>query len=399
MARLSETRSKAYQNAVEQVPAAKHARAQAGAAAARGQTLRFENHRRPFTMLAKLPAKQRKQLQLLATNNDAGAIAKLVDNDDWNSMELVDVVDIVSGATTHELYLWPYGSGRLYAHDSTTAVASIIQHAYEATPGDLPLRTALAAAYATAKPKLRELVDFRLDWQPPASAPGVAEYRVALKKMVAMLDRSHEGIRRFAEFSAKQRAAIRDVVTSMPDDEGGGWYFTQFGIPAKVAMRRWAGLEAGGVFETPAGKWPVWKWLVAALHDQVTPATAIAAITKVLDAAHVMKLCTATSIDDDYEVFGDHGGHRHGEIRASAHALNALRLLGGLLDASGDDAAVTLAKRTLVPADPGRSRTLAKQLDDLDIQKEERWKFLEEGGQVLSGAIADFQPVMDEVDA
>ncbi len=346
--------SSGYRDAVDQVPAAVRARAEAGAAAGRGQPLRFENHRRPFARLAKLSAKQRAQLQLLATNNDAGKIAKLVDNDDWNPMELVDVVDTRSGVITYQLYLWPYGSGRLYAHDSTTAVASIIQHTYQATPGDLALRTALAAAYARAKPKLRELVDFRLDWEPVAPAPNEADYLANRRKMVDLLDGSDEGIRQFADFTAKERATIRDVVASMPENETGGWHFTQFGIPNKVAMRRWAGLEPGGVFETPAGKWPVWKWLVAALHDQVTPAAAIAAITKVLDAMQVMALCTATSIDDDYALFADHGGHRHGEIRASAHALRTLRLLGGLLDASGDTAAVNLAKRTLAPADrPG----------------------------------------------
>ena len=84
------------------------------------------------------------------------------------------------------------------------------------------------------------------------------------------------------------------------------------------------------------------------------------------------------------------------EIHAAGEKLRFV--IGITTDKSSVKSAVATIRAT-ADALAGRSRTLAKQLDDLDIQKEERWKFLEEGGQVLSGAIADFQPVMDEVDA
>ncbi|CAN5854307.1 hypothetical protein BH11MYX3_BH11MYX3_10570 [soil metagenome] len=298
--------------------------------------LELTSHRKPFTMLPKLPVAQRKQLQRLATDNDAGTIDKLVGDDDWNPMELIDVVDVASGKVTHQLYLWPGGSGRIFENNTTTVTASIIQHGYELQPGDLAFRTALAAA----KPRLVDQIDFRLDEE---AAPDTAAYDAARKRMWAALSVSNEGMKCFEAFSAKQRGLIREFIETLPADADPG--LTQFGLPPAATLPRWASLAPGGVAEKRAAKWPVWKWLTAALHDQAKPAAAIAAITKLLSPAEISDLCLAIATTEDYQLFRDNKCGRYGETHASAHGLAALRLLGSLLDASGDDAAIAFARR------------------------------------------------------
>lgn len=170
------TPASAYRAAVEQVPAAARARVEAADAAARwGAPLRFANLRRPFAMLAELAKPQREQLRKLATQNGYRhrSLEQLASDPDWSPMELVDVVEVATGKITHQLYAWPYGAGALFEADTRNEVASIVQHSYPLSMGDLPLRRALAAAYALADPPLSELFEFRLDEEaaPPPPPP------------------------------------------------------------------------------------------------------------------------------------------------------------------------------------------------------------------------------------
>jgi hypothetical protein len=143
--------------------------------------LELVNHRRPFELLAKLPAAQKKQLAFLTKKNRAGTPEDCVDDEDWASMELVDVRDQVTKTITHQLYAWPYGSAALFPNDSAEQAAAIIQHAYQMSEGDLELRCALAAAYAAAP--IGDGIDFRLDevWKKPVEAPPV-------EKKIGLLD-------------------------------------------------------------------------------------------------------------------------------------------------------------------------------------------------------------------
>ena len=328
VALLRGSAASAYREAVEQVPAAAKARADAARAAKSGATLRFANHRRPFEMLAKLPAAQKKQLQLLATNNEAGKIARLVSDEDWNPMELVDVVDIASGKTTHQFYVWPYGCGSLFAAGTTNQVATIIQHAYQLSDGDLPLRTALAAAYAQAEPKLAELVDFRLDEE----AKPLADYDAGLKLLTKALDH-RDRIRPWADLTKEQQALIRSVLGTRTSDAYG---ISHFGIPTLPGLRRWMELEPPGPMEK------VYDALVEGIAE---PTKAVRSIVKTLPPEEISDVCVQIAQHDDYHLFTYSCTYTTGESHANAHVVRVIRLLAELIDASGDDRAVAFAKR------------------------------------------------------
>jgi hypothetical protein len=336
------TAAEAYRAAVDEVPAAARARAEAAEAAKTDGTLRFANPRRPFAMLDRLPAAQKKQLKQLATQNLAGKLEKLVDDPDWNPMELVDVLDVATGDVTHQLYLWPYGAGEIFEHDTTTSTARIVQHDYQVTPGDLPFRKALAAAYANASPPPSEVVDFRLDHDPPPVQGSEKDRVAAMKQLGKSLPHYPSGAVLFETLTEAQRARVLTAIRSSAGEQlhGVGW----LGLVTGDSTKRWAGLAPPGLLETRVGKWPVWKWLCAAAHGEVTTPEAIGALIGALSPAQIAEVCLLVSANDDYALFESAHKYSRGETVANAYTVHTLRFLGALLDASGDDAALAFAR-------------------------------------------------------
>jgi hypothetical protein len=321
------TSADAYRAEASEVPAA--ARARAEAAAVSDGSLRLTNYRRPLANLKALAEPQRKQLQRMATNNEMGKIERLVKDEDWNPMELVDVVNVATGKVTHQLYVWPYGSGEVYENNSLTSVATIIQHDYQARVGDLPFRRALAAAYAKADPPLSEVVDFQLDWEPEPPTRAALDYETATKRALALFDTSE--LRLFDTLTPEQRAAVLDLIGAAPDY--GVQSMWHVGVPSHPATRRWAQLDPPGPFEKQAGKWPVWKWLTEAAFQRVPTSEAVAAIKSVLSADEVYALCLAAADTDDYSLFVAAEPWKSGQSAGTEHAFKVLRVLGALIDA------------------------------------------------------------------
>jgi len=337
----------AYRGAVEETPAARRARKEAAAAGAQQlvPTLRFESYRKPFEMLKKLRKPQQKQLALLTKNNRAGKPSDCVDDENWAPMELVDVADVASSEVRYQLYLWPWGSGHLFAHDSQTTVATIIQHSFDKGMEDLELRRALAAAYAAAKPKLKELVDFQLDRTASAAAPKEQPWELAKKRLAKELGKSKERYRLFRDLKKEQKAAVVEIFKAIREDV---WHedLGAFGLPPLPAIHRWAEMEAPSLLERGAGKWPVWKWLKAATRGEVDERKAIGAIEKSLgegDTSALVRLIVTRA--DDYDLFDRNAKHERGERYADENAEKVIRFLAALVDASGDDAAIAFAER------------------------------------------------------
>lgn len=272
--------AEAYREEVEKVPAAARARAAAAAAAEGGAPLGFVNRRHPFAMLDRLGKAQIQQLKQLARQNGAGRIEKLVDDSDWNPMELVDVVDTQTGAVTHQFYSWPYGSGQLFEHDSTRMAGVIVQHAYDlygSNNTDREFRRALAAAYSVAP--LAETIDFRLDEDAPVRVVAEEVSPKDMKRLIASLGNDHTESRSIHELTATQRALVREVFSAVEQHhtdeprmyvEKLGKYVLDpsradrtslraLGLPSWEILRRELGLDPPTVFEKQIAGRCVWR--------------------------------------------------------------------------------------------------------------------------------------------
>lgn len=300
--------------------------------------LHLDHLRHPFADLAGLPAAQRKQLAHIAKQNGKGRLETLANDLEWAAMELVDVVDDELRKVTHQLYVWPYGSGQLFEHDSTTETARIIQHAYQAAAGDLPFRKALAAAVAAFP--LQTSIDFRLDWEPAAPTRAALEYAAARRALAEVLRPSSE-LRVFEELSNEQRERVLTAIRAAGDT--GVTDLWELGVPSSSATPRWAGLAPEGPLEKRAGARPVWKWLESAVRADVTAADAVAAISQTLVADEVFELCLCVAESDEYNLFLAYRRRDDGDV--NAYGMNVVRLLAAIVDASGDDAALVFARR------------------------------------------------------
>jgi hypothetical protein len=334
----------AYRNEVDKTPAAKKAKQQGAAAAKDGEVLRLVNYRKPFEILDALAKPQMRQLTRLTRQNSAGAPKKLVGHEDWAPMELVDVLDVASGTITHQLYVWPWGSGQVFVHDTTEPAGLIIQHSWDCYQHDnLPLRRALAAAYATAKPQLAETIDFQLDRKPPP-APGDAakELDAIYQRLVKSLGKSKERFRLFEELTKEQQTVVLDVLRSA----AGGveqMKLEPLGLPPASEVRRWCGYAPQSVMEKLVEKWPVWRWLRAASRGEVKDAAVIAALSKALSKSEIHALAFAVC-NDGYDVFYEAIKDKKGESAANALAERMIRLFASLVDTSGPSAAVDFAE-------------------------------------------------------
>ncbi len=104
------------------------------------------------------------------------------------SIELVDVVDEASGATSHLLALWPFGSGALVDVKTKDVVATIAQHHFDAG-ADTELVRRLAAPFEKQRDALgiREAVTFpRGAATTPARATPPADGGVLSERIAAM---------------------------------------------------------------------------------------------------------------------------------------------------------------------------------------------------------------------
>ena len=115
--------------------------------------LSFTHYSRPFEQTA-LPRHVQQQLEAIAKAEGYTVAAA---KEEWGSIELVDVVDDNSQETLYQLYLYPFGSGQLFHHKTTTSAGYIAQHGLEVDDPDL--FDALQAAFEDAD-YLEETVDF-----------------------------------------------------------------------------------------------------------------------------------------------------------------------------------------------------------------------------------------------
>jgi hypothetical protein len=142
--------------AVEATPKAKDAAAYAKGTAKQGvlRPLRFENHRRRAAWAA-LTAAEKKQLARFQTDFEEA--------EEFDGLELVDVVDATTGRTAYLFALWPFGSGVLLEARTPNILADVIQHGFALRQPDPLLRKSMAAAYVEARKTMGRLegVDFR----------------------------------------------------------------------------------------------------------------------------------------------------------------------------------------------------------------------------------------------
>ncbi len=277
-------------------------------------------------------------------------------DEEWAPLELVDVVELASGKVTHQLYVWPYGSGQLFEHDKLTPVAMIIQHGFDMDPeqDDLAFRKALAAAYATAEPKLSEHVDFKLDQVSKKATPSESAERAiqkaAIERLRKELGYSKERYRLFDALTKAQQAAVREEYPHLYPYES-FHHFENLGIPPYVALGRWAGIDASTPLEQGAphtrGAWPVWKWLKAAQTKEIDVAKCSAALNKHLPPPTIMAIVwyvttTVVAGVSPYELWARELDSDRAKNEAAVHMI---RLLAAIVDGSGDDAAVELAER------------------------------------------------------
>lgn len=310
------------------------------AKAAKGPKLAISNVRRPFKQLEKLPKSQYAQLAVITANADAGTPEQCAKDDDWMEMELADVLS--SAKPVYQLYVWPAGSGVLFEHNGKALVAMVNQHKFELTGDDDPaLRRALAEAY-TKKP-LSQAIDF--DRAKPAT-PKKSTKPNGMERLRKVLGSSKERYRLFEQLTKPQQDAIREEYSDLPSNE----YFRHFenlGIPPLGAFGRWAGIEKPEVLEKRVGKWPVWRWLTAALEREISVGDAVSALTNELDAKSisdlVMQSCDRNNDQNDYELWPR---ERNGQRDINERTGNIVRLFGALIDGSGDKAAIEFAKRT-----------------------------------------------------
>lgn len=203
--------SKKYREQVLLTPAAKRAKANAAAAAKSfGTPLRFVNHRRPLRAVARLGKVESAQIRKLAWQNGARkTLAALAKDDDWKSIELVDVVD-ENGVVKYQLYVWPYGCGAVFEAGTRNEIGSIVQHSYDPRLGDLPLRRALAAAYASSP--ITEIIDFELEreaQEPIAPPPTILDRLIDGRALSTWMLAAVEG----------DRSALALVEKSLRSDE------------------------------------------------------------------------------------------------------------------------------------------------------------------------------------
>lgn len=343
----------AYRDAVEETPAAKKARAQAAAAGT--SSLRFERYRKPFADLSKLTPTELELLADITTSNRAGDPDELVDHEDWAPMELVDVVDVARGEVRYLLFVWPYGSARLFDAKTSSPIGYVVQHGLELDEEhDSPdLRRALAGAYASASPKISELIDFDIDKKPVVKTKAQVDAKQlrkdALEAVEKALGRSDERFRVFEDLSAAQQKLIRDAFAPIPDDMP--WNKLQLhGLPPIASLRRWAGIDPPTILERRAGTWPVWKWLKAAVRQEIDRGEAIAALAKELGVNGVVELAvTLDKLRDEgaYDLFDTILKSLRGDVEANAHAARVVRFVGDVIDAAGEGAAVEVAKRAV----------------------------------------------------
>lgn len=111
-------------------------------------TLTLANKRNALLDFDELQPAQQKQLRALLAGESLGSLTKARANDELR----IDVVDLIDaeGTTRYQYYAWPFGSGVLYAHDSTRAVATVTQHGFVLEKPDAELLRACRSAFARA---------------------------------------------------------------------------------------------------------------------------------------------------------------------------------------------------------------------------------------------------------
>ena len=127
--------SAAYREAVEEaVGSKKKSKSKSGNGAGK---LRLEHYRKPFEdSIDDLEPFEKKQLAQLASEDldGGGKLEDIFGSDDdeleLKHMEVVDVLD-AEDQIKFQLYLWPYGSGALFANGTTKLIGNVCQHHFE----------------------------------------------------------------------------------------------------------------------------------------------------------------------------------------------------------------------------------------------------------------------------
>ena len=126
-----------------------------------GMTLTLTNRRLPLSTAIALDSGEKAQLSAVLASEDAGTIARARKDEEWASLELLDVLR--EGQLAYRLVLYPFGSGVLYQGTTTKILFDVVQHGIELHEGTpLTLLTELKAAFARDGKRLgiRESVDF-----------------------------------------------------------------------------------------------------------------------------------------------------------------------------------------------------------------------------------------------
>lgn len=123
--------------------------------------LKLTNRRLPLASAMALDASEKAQVSHVLKSEDAGSIASARKDEEWSSLELVDVMR--GGALAYRFVLYPFGSGTLFEGTSTKVLFDVVQHGIElhaGTPGALVAELGEAFARDAKGLGVRETVDF-----------------------------------------------------------------------------------------------------------------------------------------------------------------------------------------------------------------------------------------------
>ena len=132
--------------------------------------LRFERYRRPFKgKIGDIVGSDKEQIEQLLREEGGGdlkaAFASIGKDDEqlWEHMELMDIVDDATDAPKYQFYLWPYGSGAIFEHGTTDVVVNVCQHGLdgiEDAPKGFARELERAWKVGNKRFRIQEMVDF-----------------------------------------------------------------------------------------------------------------------------------------------------------------------------------------------------------------------------------------------
>jgi hypothetical protein len=295
----------------------------------KSRELRLAAYRLPLQTVPPARSKARAQLQWVLDHEWKCTIEEAQQNEEIE----IEAVDVVDGSTVlYQLYLWPFGSGVVFAAGTTTVVAEIIQHGMTSTTGDDARAIAAVVKRDGAKLGLRERnvsagksAPARASKKEPALsfdealaqadaqiAAGKDPLETTVRKLFLPWTSSLCGAdwrpypkRLLAELTGEQRTFIErvaawDAYTNQYQD------LISMGLFAEKAhLRRYLGIAPPGPCDTTITvakrDVPVWWALTAAASGHAKPAGVLAALAA-LDADVRRSIALEVARGDAYEI-------------------------------------------------------------------------------------------------